>query len=424
MKPKTKYQKEVVLAASMLKPLTEKQKQYAFQNCFSPVIKVNKKNICTCTECAGTWKAKLELSKKTEKCPFCGRDLEIDRTRKKLYRGIEYFSVITTCNGLQVIRFFNVTAEFRVGERAKYDIAEVVQRWISPQGKTETLARTRLASIFYYDVWNLGSDMEIRKASREYIYNINAYVTYPYIRVLDILKRNGFKGDFFGIKPYDMFTAILTDSKMETLLKSGNIELFRYFLTHNISNYWSSLKICLRNGYKIHQPDIWCDYIDLLLYFGRDIRNRKLICVENLIENHNLLANKKAIKERKKQENEARKEAIKNEKNYLKSKSKFFGLVFSKGNIQIRVLQSVQEFIEEADFMHHCVFSNEYFKKENSLILSAEVDGVKQETIEVSLINMEIIQSRGKYNKATEYHNDIVNIINDNMFQIKNCMIA
>lgn len=424
MNPKTKFQKEVALASTMLKPLTEKQKQYAFKNCFTPVIKVNKKNICTCTECAGTWKAKIELSKKTEICPYCGRNLEIDRTRKRLYRGIEYFSVITTCKGLQVIRFFNVTVEFRVGEKAKYGIAEVVQRWISPKCKAETIARTRLASMFYYDVWNLYSDMEIRAASKEYIYNINAYVTYPQIKVIDNIKRNGFKGNFHGIKPYDMFMAILNDSRMETLLKSGNTELFRYFLSHNISNYWSSIKICLRNGYHINEPDIWCDYIDLLLYFGRDIRNRKLICVDELFEKHDSLVKKKTEKIKKEKEEKERNEAIKNEENYIKSKSKFFGLVFSKDNIQIKVLQSIQEFIKEADIMHHCVFSNQYYKKENSLILSAEVDGIKQETIEVSLKDMQIIQSRGKYNKVTEYHDEILQVVKDNMYQIKNTMIA
>lgn len=156
MKPRTKFQKEVALASTSLKPLTEQQKQYAFKNCFTPVLKVNKQNICTCTECAGTWKAKIAYkTKKTEKCPYCGRKLEIDRTRKRVYREIEYYSVITTHKGMQVIRFFYCKAEFRVGEKAKYNIAEVVQRWISPQGKTETIARTRLASMFYYDVWNL-----------------------------------------------------------------------------------------------------------------------------------------------------------------------------------------------------------------------------------------------------------------------------
>lgn len=96
----------------------------------------------------------------------------------------------------------------------------------------------------------------------------------------------------------------------------------------------------------------------------------------------------------------------------------------SKDNIQIKVLQSIQEFIKEADIMHHCVFSNQYYKKENSLILSAEVDGIKQETIEVSLKDMQIIQSRGKYNKVTEYHDEILQVVKDNMYQIKNTMIA
>ena len=43
--------------------------------------------------------------------------------------------------------------------------------------------------------------------------------------------------------------------------------------------------------------------------------------------------------------------------------------------------------------MHHCVFTNEYYLKADSLILSATIDGKRIETIEVSLKRMEVVQS-------------------------------
>ena len=45
--------------------------------------------------------------------------------------------------------------------------------------------------------------------------------------------------------------------------------------------------------------------------------------------------------------------------------------------------------------MQHCVFTNEYYLKADSLILSATIDGKRIETIEVSLKRMEVVQSRG-----------------------------
>ena len=43
--------------------------------------------------------------------------------------------------------------------------------------------------------------------------------------------------------------------------------------------------------------------------------------------------------------------------------------------------------------MHHCVFSNQYYLKEDSLILSASIEGKRIETIELSLDTMLIAQS-------------------------------
>ena len=50
--------------------------------------------------------------------------------------------------------------------------------------------------------------------------------------------------------------------------------------------------------------------------------------------------------------------------------------------------------------MHHCVFTNEYYLKADSLILSATIDGKRIETIEVSLKRMEVVQSRGEIGRA------------------------
>ena len=77
------------------------------------------------------------------------------------------------------------------------------------------------------------------------------------------------------------------------------------------------------------------------------------------------------------------------------SNPSFFGICFTDGIIQVHVLESVQEHLEEGVSMHHCVFSNAYYLKEDSLILSATIEGKRIETIEVSLRTLEVVQSRG-----------------------------
>ena len=68
--------------------------------------------------------------------------------------------------------------------------------------------------------------------------------------------------------------------------------------------------------------------------------------------------------------------------------------------------------------------SNGYYLKEDSLILSATIGGKRIETIEVSLRTLEVVQSRGVCNKNTEYHEQIVNLVNANSRLIRQRMKA
>ncbi|MFC2329370.1 PcfJ domain-containing protein, partial [Prevotella nigrescens] len=74
--------------------------------------------------------------------------------------------------------------------------------------------------------------------------------------------------------------------------------------------------------------------------------------------------------------------------------------------------------------MRHCVFSNAYYLKEDSLILSATIEGKRIETIEVSLRTLEVVQSRGVCNKNTAYHEQIINLVNANSRLIRQRMKA
>jgi hypothetical protein len=104
---------------------------------------------------------------------------------------------------------------------------------------------------------------------------------------------------------------------------------------------------------------------------------------------------------------------------YEEQKKQFFGLEFTKENLSISVMESVQDFLEEGDMLRHCVFTNEYHKKESSLILSAKFENKHVETIKVALPSLEIVQCRGNKNKDSPHHKQILKLLNQNLYQIK-----
>ena len=137
---------------------------------------------------------------------------------------------------------------------------------------------------------------------------------------------------------------------------------------------------------------------------------------------HDKLVRKRNLQRERERTEQQRQKAIEDEKNYLKAKGIFFGLVFSDSLICIKVIESVEEMVEEGRMMHHCVGS--YHNKANSLILSATIDGKRIETIEVSLKTLKVVQSRGVCNSNTEYHDRIIRLVENNTELIRQRMNA
>lgn len=103
-----------------------------------------------------------------------------------------------------------------------------------------------------------------------------------------------------------------------------------------------------------------------------------------------------------------------------KEKGRFFGIYFGNEHIVITVVQSVAEMAEEGKAMHHCVYDMGYYKKKESLILSAKaMNGKRIETIELNLKTFKVVQSRGVCNSNTPMHDEIISLINNNINLIK-----
>ena len=169
---------------------------------------------------------------------------------------------------------------------------------------------------------------------------------------------------------------------------------------------------------------MWCDYIDQLHFFGKDTNSPKYTCPDNLHEQHDFYMKKRRAYNEREELGRKRQKARENEAKFKELKGKFFGIAFTDGTIQVRVLESVDEYMEEGRAMHHCVFDGNYFLRSESLVLSATIDGNRVETVEISLKTFKVIQSRGVCNKNTEHHDRIVKLVKKNMKQIRSRLAA
>ena len=227
MKPKTALQKQVAALSATLRPITATQEKWAYRHCIEHFAYRTNSGTMTCSDCGHVWKGEkgnLCDSIAGCKCPHCGTELKVKDTRKRTHKETAYFSVITAHKGFQVIRVSQITSESRKGEARKLYCQEVVQRWISPDGKVTDMALLRGFTFHYCDCWSYWSDMEIRPHNSLYDDVVAWSDVYPRMSVIPQLKRNGFKGDFYGISPVRLFKALLADPRIETLMKAGEIE--------------------------------------------------------------------------------------------------------------------------------------------------------------------------------------------------------
>ena len=109
---------------------------------------------------------------------------------------------------------------------------------------------------------------------------------------------------------------------------------------------------------------------------------------------------------------------------FLERINKFQDLVITDNQLTIIPLKSIEDFKEEGDKMHHCVFTNEYWKRENSLILSARIEDKRIETVEVNLKTLRVVQSQGVLNHDTKYHDRIIGLVTKNMNLIRQKLTA
>jgi DNA-directed RNA polymerase subunit RPC12/RpoP len=429
MKPRTQFQFEVMEQHQRLYKREAELLPWAKRECLDHIGYATKNRV-VCMDCGETFSPDL-IKRKRATCPHCGTKLTIEQSRKQTHKQREYFAIGEIFRGYQVMRYFELFSYHKIGKDAQYSCHEIIQLWIREDGKYQIVAKNHTTS-FNCDSWN--GDMEIRKNYRSrysYYYNPNRYDCYPQKYHPDSefrpeYRKYGINSKLRGLTFLEAISYIPTHPQAETLLKAKQYALLgatQGGYESKVRNYWPSIRICMRNKYTVKDAQIYFDYLDLVDYFNKDLRNAHYVCPKDLKKEHDrLVVKKRKIREAEELQRK-RLRVKKNEAAYKEFISRFTDLQFGDKEIKIRPLQSVEEFMKEGDAMHHCLFTNDYFKKTDSLILSARKGNQRLETIEVNLENLKVVQSRGKFNSATEFHDRILQLVERNKNQIKKRML-
>lgn len=361
-------------------------------------------------------------------------DMDWIQRRHKIGKS-EYFQVFERKGAWQVMRYFM----YRSYSKKKEIFHEPMRFWINAKGYiiAETKNRVTMGVGGCVDAWIKQSDLQIRS----YIPSeLLSEIIPDYSRMDSLipeLKRAGVNSKHYFCAKF--ISILLKSDRMETLFKNPrSTRLALWIRPEKLKNdeFWSTIKVALRHGFDFKKAEVcntWSDMIDLEGFCGADLHNPKFVAPENLQEMHDYFLHKHNRKIEQREEiiqQEQEKKQMKEigediAKDYLKDKARYLNVKISNKDFDIHVLQNVREFCEEGLKMHHCVFACKYYSKEShpdSLILSVrDKNGTRIETVEVNTKSYEVIQCYGPYDNFTKYHTQILQLMKEQMYKIRQC---
>lgn len=384
--------------------------------------------------------SRLVMSAKGYDCPVCGRHMDVKDHKTSRNVTSILVTVFDVVEGEQVMRVFEVTRANYRGRQTEYYASEVYQIWIRENGREIITTRgyNRGFNFFYWrysDGYQIGTHRSYCSVYYYYedVYSPEENYIYPKMKFSDAVKTLRINGkrrkamvSLLMKKKVDLSRSLaylLKNRNIESLFSAGYEKLYWFMLDgrRDFSRYRHAVNICHRNRYVISSPDMWLDYIDNLIELGLDTHNAHYVCPDNLLLMHGQMARRVQRKREKEDMERKLEQARKDEQKFREEKSQFFPLVFNDKDFSVVCIQSVEEVAVEGKVLHHCVFTNRYYAKKDSLLLSArDHDGSPIETAEIDLRTMKILQCRGKFNHNSPLHGRIIRTINANMWQIEN----
>lgn len=435
MKPRNAREREIMALHQKMPDLTEAQRGWIRNGAIPHRVFENGKGQAWCSKCGNRFAVSKDAKLAT--CPHCGARLPIDRmgdkrqTRKFADHGDMYLQFLKVRHGYQVIQYYSVEWRAKRGEESHFTYRLVMEKWCQPGRPTVTLGVPTVMLPGWCRIPYSRYGLAAIKSASSYWYQEWMDVTvYPRVSLLPIYKKTVKNARYFAKNSAeDILAIIYSNPYFERLYKAGNAKELKDVtrFCEPFWKYWPSIRVALRHGFK---PKNWSDYLDylsMLAFLHKDMRSPHYVAPDNYPEMHSLICaqarNKRMEMQRRREEKEAvrraeqqarleeeRKEA---RRSFPRRVAKFKDLNIVGFGLVIRPLMSIQEFADEGNAMGHCVFSNAYYNKPQSLILSARAEGTgkRVETIEVDLSNLQVLQSRGRQNLPTEKHDEIIELV-------------
>lgn len=364
--------------------------------------------------------------KKMTRCPICGAKVELKKSpQKKVSNNTYYFQVVDAVGEWQVVRTWLCKREAkRYVTPVQYEAREVYQRWIKKDVNPIIIGYGVFGATCYCDMWNFSSEWKIRKEDSQH--HIGAWVaTRP--KIIPFLKQRGLTKLSENCSASRQIERVFNEWEAEVLLKAGAEEMYEFFINspRAMTDYWPSIRVALRHHYHVKDVSLWLDLLRMLNAEGKDLRNPHYVCPADLKAEHDRWME---VRRRRHEAEIARREAEARRKEaelldesgqttveYRGRLGRMLGVIVKVGDIELRPLQTIKEFYDEGEAMHHCVFTNKYYSHPDCLIIGARVNGERAETIELNTKEWRVVQCRGKHNQSSEHHERILEVIGNNI---------
>lgn len=336
-----------------------------------------------------------------------------------------YHVIAEVVEGYQVFRYFRIDYH----KRKPNTCWETQQLWYV-NGREILISRQRTMG-YYYDTYIASSDLELRHNYINYANNNAAGMPIYSMDILSLTDQwNAEELNAVGsLRNISQLTMAMQQYPfIETMYKLHKPLLKRFLYDIGINEttrYIPEIRVALRHGYKFEDIQKWRDTMQLAKRFHIETRNPFYCAPQNLDVLHDQLLRKFEREQISQQMQRELSSLSRNIKMYGEKFEKhikpFLDLLIQDGDLTIRPLTSIEEFCDTGIKMHNCVYACGYYHKANTLILIAEIAGKQAELIELNIKDGEIRQCRGKWNKQTEDHDRIIEVLKSNLNKIEKC---
>lgn len=408
------------------------------------------KKVFFCSECGCTINP---IGQK--ECPQCHTKWTEKETlelgHRRVDRELRDIAIFEAKGDIQLVRYVRVERRVKYGERTEPYAWEVERIMYAPSGERKVWERPVQFMSYAFDAFTHGPMVlrrEVSPNSMSYSSNLRKNLCVWDYEIKSLTKQWQYKDVPGLMDKYDYNTScirVIAYPIAETMLSAHQVPLFDHLVRTRSrlpKGGEAAVKICIRHKYRIDDPSLWLDTLYMLTNEKKDIHNPKFVCPDDLVALHQQLYDRKhrrdvAIRARREAAYAARREQARaawdkqyadmlkkreeSVKDYPEHFGKLLSLTLTAPNLSIRPLQNVEEFKQEGEHMHHCVYKMyywDYHAHPTTLILSAkDSEGKRLATIEYNMEANRIVQCRAACNEVPERYDEICKLITDNKAQ-------